>query len=248
MMANTESMAEAIQEAELGVDNEYNLKMKEQDLKRQQLIKYKETRRQEMAEQRLKDAMLQRQRLEEMLKSDELRNRRKNQLNQRPDADFRRNDGIRSDDSRVAPLARVDANVRFNRNDNKKAMNSSSSSRQTKRQELDTEAMDENTDYSKRQRFCDTNTVIIENLAPISNEYTLSGICQTVGPIHSCSVDLSKGVRTGRACFVDPSHAMKFCEKFNDYELDCSQIRTRLIDWIVLDLLFICQMFLSLFP
>jgi RNA recognition motif-containing protein len=73
------------------------------------------------------------------------------------------------------------------------------------------------------------HTVVVENLALITNEYSISAICQTVGPIKSCSIELANGKRKAIAKFVSRGDAALFQRRFHNFKLDSNVIRTRII-------------------
>jgi len=217
-MIENDDLSEAIAEAALGIDNQYVLKMKERDRKRDVIIKYKEIRRKEMAEQRLTDVLATKKQLEESIKADEYRKRK--QLNYRVD------DQLTHWPKRRMPLSMVDTNAMFDRNGGQRRVESN---RQIRDEELNDENEDVFERIAKRQRFGRSNGVVIENLSPQSNEYSVSAICQTVGEIMSCCIELVNGQRRAKTYFVDPSDAHEFCLKFDSFKLDSSIIRTQLV-------------------
>jgi len=219
MLSNTETMTTAIEEAGLGVDNDYVMKMKERDLKRQEILKYKEVRRKENIQQRLSDALIAKRKLEKMVCED----KRVRELSQE-NADF--DEEMRTTFKR-RPLLKLDSNARlgpYKPIETQRVFEIPK--RFIKHEDFENnEAMDTT---PKRQPFAEINGVIIDNLSPQSNEYSISAICQTVGEVKSCSIELVNGRRRGKTYFVNPSDAHQFCERFNNFKLDASLIQTRL--------------------
>jgi RNA recognition motif-containing protein len=166
----TENLSNALKEIEIGIDNNYIMKMQEINEKREEVLKNKEKRRREMAEHRYIEAMLQKQHIDYTTKKRRLTSYSSNILNdKKPNND----------------------------NENK---NKSSS-----------------------------HTVVVENLASMTNEYSISAICQTVGPIKSCSIELANGKRKAIAKFVSRGDAALFQRRFHNFKLDSNVIRTRIV-------------------
>jgi hypothetical protein len=169
----TENLSNALREVEIGIDNNYIIKMQEINEKREEVLKNKEKIRREMAEHRYIEAMLQKQHIDHIRKK-----RRFTYLNT--------------------------LNDKKPNNDNEKQIN-------------------ENKNKSSG------HTVVVENLALITNEYSISAICQTVGPIKSCSIELANGKRKAIAKFVSRGDAALFQRRFHNFKLDSNVIRTRII-------------------
>src|SRR5882724_9162188 len=76
---NGNQLSSALEEVELGVDNEYNRKMNEIEVKRKEYLETKEKRRFSMAGQRRADAVIERQQImEEIMFINKLKQKRAN--------------------------------------------------------------------------------------------------------------------------------------------------------------------------
>lgn len=168
----SESLSNALSEAEIGIDNNYILQMQQINEKRKEVLKNKERRRLEMAEHRYLEAMLERQQIEE------------------------RKEKRKFSTYSVKPSNNEKRNKKPKDNEN----NSSNS-----------------------------HSVLIENLSQQTNEFSISAICQTVGSIRSCSIELANGKRKAIANFVSKGDAAMFQRRFNNFKLDSNLIKTRML-------------------
>lgn len=200
-------MSEALEDAAIGVDNDYMAKLREQEEKRKEIERQKEMRRFDSCDERLENV-----RIAEQLLGRKRKNQKWNETCfSRPK---------RSVFDRLAPRnVDVYMDVDAPRDECLSMSNiltqNQNFTRIKSRFQLETVDM-------KNQS--EQKIVLIKGLAPTSNEYSISALCQTIGPIKSCGIILENGQRVGRAEFCQVKHASDFKNKYDGWPIDGSQL------------------------
>lgn len=200
-------MSEALEDAAIGIDNDYMAKLREQEEKRKEIERQKEMRRFDSCDERLENV-----RIAEQLLGRKRKNQKWNETSfSRPK---------RSVFDRLAPRnVDVYMDVDAPRDEylpmsNILTQNQNFTRIKSRSQHQTVEMKNEN----------EQKIVLIKGLAPTSNEYSISALCQTIGPIKSCGIILENGQRVGRAEFCQVKHAYDFKNKYDGWPIDGSQL------------------------
>ena len=215
---NNDKLKTAIEEVGVGSNDDYERQIIEQKKKREEYLKYKEQRRQESKEERLRSVLIEKRQLEEQLKSDQKSKEMAPRVTSKPKI------------QKSKPLETIDTNVTFNRKVSKE--------RPSKRMALNSDTIINPIAINKKLKTkpMDTQnknfgftTVLIKNLAPETNEYIINNLGQCIGKVLGVCIALEEGIRKAMVRFESPVDALLFQRKFNDYKLDSTNIRTSLI-------------------